>query len=65
MALKYREELVGKRFLALRTPSQSSRFCSSDYSKDFLTSESNWIRGIIRGSTDKDSSAKETQVPFK
>ena len=62
MALKHREEVVGKRFLALRTPSKSSGLVESDFTIDFLTTESNWIRGVVRASTEKDISAQETQV---
>lgn len=57
MAQKYREEVVGKRFLALRTPSPGE----TAVSKTDIT-KSDWIRGVIRASTEKEASSKDIQV---
>lgn len=60
MAFKYREEIVGKRFLALKSTSLTES--TSDSSSD--PSAKKWLAGFIRAATERDVKNPDLQVSF-
>lgn len=61
MALKYREEVVGKRFLALRLT--DSRKSAPKNTGDSIASQ-DWLTGVIRAASERDSRDPELQVNY-
>jgi len=61
MALKYREEVVGKRFLALRTEGGVS-LPQQKPTSDHLPPPAEWLTGFIRAASETDHTSKDFQV---
>lgn len=70
MALKYREEVVGKRFLALKStnfaeagPATSNNTRNLLEKKtDTQLKDSEWLAGTIRAASDRNSKTNDFQV---
>lgn len=63
MALKYREEVVGKRFLALKkTGAESEKHNPSAVRGSGYLNSQNWISGNIRAASEKNVGHQDTQV---